>query len=124
MSRTGEVHSLVGCYLLQYVVPHARFVPVILHFFSPIGWEQWDLCERPFIRDKMPVLIDEDLRFEDGRGPRPATVMNRWLRELAISGAPSPNSWRTYAQALKSWTEYLGARPILLACWPSSPAPE
>jgi len=54
------------------------FVPVILHFFSPVRWEQWDLCERPFIRDKMPVLIDEDLRFEDGHGPRPATVMNRW----------------------------------------------
>ncbi len=87
---------------------------MILHFFSPIGWEQWDLCERPFIRDKMPVLIDEDLRFEDGRGPRPATVMNRWLRELPISGAPSPNSWRTYAQALKSWAEYLGAHRIPL----------
>jgi site-specific recombinase XerD len=87
---------------------------VILHFFSPVGWEQWDLRERPFIRDEMPVLIDEDLRFEDGCGPRPATVMNRWLRELPISGAPSPNSWRTYAQALKSWAEYLGAHRIPL----------
>jgi site-specific recombinase XerD len=87
---------------------------VILHFFSPIGWEQWDLRERPFIRDKMPVLIDEDLMFEDGRGPRPATVMNRWLRELPITGAPSPNSWRTYAQALKSWAEYLNAHQIPL----------
>jgi len=57
----------------------------------------------------MPVLIDADLRFEDGRGPRPSTVMNRWLRELAVSGAASPRTWRVYAQVLKSWVEFLEA---------------
>jgi hypothetical protein len=40
----------------------------------------------------MPLFIDEDLRFEDASGPRPTTVMNRWLRALPISGAPSPKT--------------------------------
>jgi hypothetical protein len=60
----------------------------------------------------MPVLIDEDLRFEDGYGPRPATVMNEWLRELPISGAPSPRTWRPYAMVLKSWAEFLAVRRV------------
>ena len=60
----------------------------------------------------MPVLIDEDLRFADAQGPRPATVMNGWLRELPVSGAPSPKTWRTYAQVLKSWAEFLAAEGI------------
>ena len=58
----------------------------------------------------MPVLVDEDLRFEDGQGPRPSTVMNRWLRELPVSGAASPRTWRAYAQVLKAWVEFLEAR--------------
>ncbi|MFG2979550.1 tyrosine-type recombinase/integrase [Streptomyces sp. NPDC048331] len=85
---------------------------MILHYFSSVGWDQWGLCDRPLIREAMPVLIDKDLRFEDAAGPRPTTVMNLWLRELPISGAPSPKSWRTYAQALKSWAEFLDARRI------------
>ena len=48
---------------------------VLVHYFSPDGWEGWSLRGRPAIRDQMPVLIDDDLRFEDGSGPRPATVM-------------------------------------------------
>ncbi len=60
----------------------------------------------------MPVLIDDDLRFEDGSGPRPSTVMNEWLRELPISGAPSPLTWRAYALVLKSWAEFLAARGV------------
>ena len=60
----------------------------------------------------MPVLIDDDLRFEDGCGPRPATVMNEWLRELPISGAPSPLTWRAYALVLKSWADFLAARRV------------
>ena len=46
------------------------------------------MCEcRPLIPERMPVLIDDDLRFEDGPGaPRPAVVVNRWLRELPASG--------------------------------------
>jgi hypothetical protein len=41
----------------------------------------------------MPVLIDDDLLFEDGpAAPRPATAVNRWLRELPSSGAPAASS--------------------------------
>lgn len=85
---------------------------MILHYFSSAGWEEWGLHERPVIREAMPVLIDEDLCFEDAAGPRPTMVMSLWLRELPLSGAPSPKSWRTYAQALKSWAEFLDARRI------------
>jgi hypothetical protein len=38
--------------------------------------------------------------------------MNLWLRDLPVSGAPSPKSWRTYTQALKGWAEFLDARRI------------
>jgi len=33
---------------------------VLVHYFSPDGWEGCSLRGRPAIRDKMPVLIDED----------------------------------------------------------------
>jgi site-specific recombinase XerD len=85
---------------------------VILHYFSSAGWHEWDLSGPPLMREVMPVLIDEDLRFEDAAGPRPATVMNLWLRELPVSGAPSPRSWQTYAQVLKGWAEFLDARGV------------
>lgn len=85
---------------------------MILHCFSSTGWERWGLGERPLIRQKMPVLLDDDLKFEDDSGPRPSTVMNRWLRELPVSGAPSPKTWRTYAQILKGWAEFLDERRI------------
>ena len=82
---------------------------MLLHYFSPDGCDEWDLRDRPLIRAGMPVLIDEDLRFEDEHGPRPATVINRWLRELPVSGAASPRTWRTYAQVLRAWVEFLNA---------------
>lgn len=83
---------------------------VLLHYFNPDGCDESELRDRPTIRAGMPVLIDDDLRFEDERGPRPATVINRWLWELPVSGAPSPRTWRTYAQVLKTWVEFLDAR--------------
>jgi len=85
---------------------------VLLHHFDPAGCDEWDLRGRPLIRTGMPVLIDEDLRFEDEHGPRPVTVINRWLRELPVSGAASPRTWRTYAQAVKAWVEFLDARGL------------
>lgn len=85
---------------------------MLLHYFSPDGWTDWSVTRAPVIRSGMPVLIDEDLRFEDAAGPRPSTVMNGWLRELPISGAPSPRTWRTYAQVLKSWAEFLAAQGV------------
>lgn len=83
---------------------------VLLHYFDPDGCDEWDLRARPLIRAGMPVLIDDDLRFEDEHGQRPATVINRWLRELPVSGASSPRTWRAYAQVLKAWAEFLDAR--------------
>ncbi|MEV6228043.1 site-specific integrase [Saccharopolyspora shandongensis] len=81
---------------------------MILSFFSSHGWESWDVEYRPLIPEGMPVLVDDDLRFEDGpAAPRPAVVVNRWLRELPASGAPAPNSWENYARVLKEWTEFL-----------------
>ncbi len=54
------------------------------------------------------MLVDDDLRFEDDAGARSTVAVNRWLRELPSSGCPAPRSWRYYAQALRSWMEFLG----------------
>jgi len=83
---------------------------MLVHYFTSDGCDEWDLSDRPVIRAGMPVLIDDDLRFEDERGSRPTTVINKWLRELPVSGASSPRTWRTYAQVLKAWVVFLGAR--------------
>ncbi len=61
----------------------------------------------------MSVLINNDLRFQDGGGvQRPTTVVNAWLRELPVSGAPSPRSWRIYAEAARAWLEFLAERGV------------
>jgi hypothetical protein len=54
---------------------------MILTFFAATGWASWDVTCRPLIPERMPVLVDDDLRFEDGAGaPRATVVVNRWLR--------------------------------------------
>jgi len=54
------------------------------------------------------VLVDDDLLFEDGpRSPRPVVAVNRWLRELPVSGAPAPATWEAYARAIREWMEFL-----------------
>ena len=83
-----------------------------LIFFSAAGWEGWDLDRRPLIRQGMPVLVDDDLRFEDERGLRASVIVNQWLRELPVSGAPSPNTWEVYARALKGWLEFLTEQEV------------
>jgi integrase len=81
---------------------------VILNFFSSRGWESWGLERAPLIPERMPVLIDDDLRFEDGPGePRLTVTVNRWLRELPSSGAPAPKSWDYYARVVREWIEFL-----------------
>jgi site-specific recombinase XerC len=81
---------------------------MILTFFSSRGWQDWDIERRPLIPERMPVLIDDDLGFEDGpAAPRVTTVVNRWLRELPSRGAPAPSSWESYARAVKEWMEFL-----------------
>jgi site-specific recombinase XerD len=84
------------------------FPAVILSFFSSQGWESWDVEHWPVIPERMPVLIDDDLRFEDGPGePRAAVAVNRWLRGLPSSGCPAPSSWASYAGVVKAWVEFL-----------------
>ena len=86
---------------------------MILSFFSCKGWESWDVRRCPLLPERMPVLIDDDLRFEDGPGaPRSTGAVNRWLRELPASGAPSPKSWEYYARAVKEWAEFLAEHGI------------
>ncbi len=88
---------------------------MILSFFSSRGWESWDVEHRPLIPEGMPVLADVDLRFEDGpAAPRPAAVVNQWLRELPAIGAPAPNSWEYYARVLKEWLEFLSGHGVSL----------
>ncbi|MCW2862547.1 MAG: phage integrase-like SAM-like, partial [Actinoallomurus sp.] len=86
---------------------------MILSFFSSRGWESWDIDRRPLLPERMPVLVDDDLRFEDGPGaPRPVTVVNRWLRELPVSGCPAPRSWESYARTVKEWAEFLAEHGV------------
>ncbi|WP_239694388.1 site-specific integrase [Streptomyces sp. Cmuel-A718b] len=86
---------------------------MILGFFSSRGWESWDPEHRPLIPEGMPVLVDDDLRFEDGPAmPRPTAVVNRWLRELSASGASAPSSWENYARAVKEWMEFLAEHGV------------
>jgi len=65
---------------------------MILTTFSASGWQSWNLQRKPLIREGMPVLIDDDLRFEDDDGTqRPAVAVNRWLQELpGVRGRAAP----------------------------------
>ncbi len=78
-----------------------------LTFFSRTGWQDWDVAAEPAFPDRMPVLADDDLLFEDAGVPRPSVAVNRWLRELPISGSPSPGTWAVYARAMRSWLMFL-----------------
>lgn len=93
------------------------FPLMILSFFSSRGCESWDVEHRPLIPERMPVLIDNDLRFEDGPGePRPTVAVNRWLRGLPSSGCPAPSSWASYARVVKAWMEFLAEHGVGLFC--------
>src|SRR6266702_4680503 len=84
-----------------------------MSFFSSRGWESWDIANRPLIPERMPVLIDDDLLFEDGPGaPRPSVAVSQWLRELPASGAPAPATWEAYARAVREWIEFLGLHGV------------
>jgi hypothetical protein len=90
-------------------------VVVLVSFFSSQGWESWDVEHRPLIPERMPVLIDDDLRFEDCDGaPRPTIVVNGWLRELPSSGCPAPGSWESYARVLLEWMRFLDEHGVAL----------
>jgi hypothetical protein len=38
--------------------------PMLINLFSAQGWESWGLEHHPLIPERMPVLIDDDLRAE------------------------------------------------------------
>ena len=38
--------------------------------------------------------------------------MNRWLRELPVSGCPAPSSWESYARTVKEWMEFLAGHGV------------
>src|SRR6266853_609362 len=78
-----------------------------LTFFCRAGWQDWDVAAEPAIPDRMPLLVDDDLIFEDAGVPRPSVAVNRWLRELPVSGAPSPGTWAKYGRALRDWMAFL-----------------
>jgi site-specific recombinase XerD len=84
---------------------------MILFSFSRQGWESWDVAARPVIREGMPVLVDDDLLFGDGDGDggaaRATVAVNRWLRELPVSGGPAASTWWNYARVLRAWMEFL-----------------
>jgi hypothetical protein len=78
-----------------------------LTFFTRTGWQDWDVAAEPALPDRMPQLADDDLLFEDAGVPRPGVAVNRWLRELPVSGAAAPGSWAKYARALRDWMAFL-----------------
>ncbi|KOT79107.1 integrase [Streptomyces rimosus subsp. pseudoverticillatus] len=81
--------------------------------FSASGWETWDVARQPLIREQMPVLIDDDLLFEDVPGaPRPTTVANRYLGDLPINGAPAVRTWENSAGCLSAWLTFLQERGV------------
>jgi site-specific recombinase XerD len=88
---------------------------MILTNFSAVGWQSWNVVHRPLIREHMPVLIDDDLRFEDDDGsPRPAVAVNQWLQGLPVNGAPAERTWRVYADVLRAWMEFLDDAGVAL----------
>jgi integrase len=85
---------------------------VHLTFFSGTGWQAWDVAAEPAIPERMPVLVDDDLKFDDGGVARPVVAVNRWLRELPTSGAPASATWAAYARVLRDWVEFLTGRGV------------
>lgn len=83
-----------------------------LIFYEPAGWPSWDVEREPLIRTGMPILVDDDLLFDDAAGPRATVAVNRWLRELPVNGAPAANTWAVYARALRDWIAFLAERGV------------
>ncbi|MDQ1058257.1 hypothetical protein QFZ23_002158 [Arthrobacter globiformis] len=102
---------------------------VIMSFFSSQRWQSWDLEYRPVIPEGMPVLVDDDLLFEDGpAAPRPATLVNRWKAGLSryaerraagpVKGRFAATTWGQHMSILSlfyRWAideEYASAEPF------------
>jgi integrase len=86
---------------------------MFLGFFDSRGFESWEVEHPPVIPGRMPFVVDDDLRFEDGPGaPRASVAVNRWLRQLPASGAPAPKTWAYYARVVKAWMEFCASRGV------------
>ncbi|WP_100492815.1 tyrosine-type recombinase/integrase [Mycobacteroides abscessus] len=85
---------------------------MLLIEYSAQGWESWEVDRRPVIREGTPVLIDDDLRLEEDGKTRPSVLVNRWLRQLPVNGAPAKNTWWSYARVLRSWLTFLRRRNV------------
>ncbi|MGH3409183.1 MAG: tyrosine-type recombinase/integrase [Streptosporangiaceae bacterium] len=86
---------------------------MLINLFSAQGWESWGLEHCPLIPERMPVLIDDDLLLEDGPAvPRATVAVNRWLRELPVSGAPASGTWLAYARIVRDWIDFLAGRDV------------
>lgn len=100
----------VACARVRYV-----WSPVVQTiFFSSQDWKSWAVSAKPVIPEQMPILVDDDLLFEDDRGARSTVVVNRWLRQLPANGCPAPRSWVYYARTLREWMTFLGRHGVEL----------
>jgi hypothetical protein len=62
---------------LGWSVPGLRSLFMMITLYSSGGWESWDVAQRPVMPEGMPVLIDDDLRFDDGGVARPSRTPER-----------------------------------------------
>lgn len=84
-----------------------------LAFYSSRRWESWEVQHKPAIPEGIPILVDDDLRFEDGAGlSRPTVVVNEWLRGLPTNGGKSANTWGANARALRDWLVFLAEHGV------------
>ncbi|MGH3183428.1 MAG: tyrosine-type recombinase/integrase, partial [Streptosporangiaceae bacterium] len=44
--------------------------------------------------------------------PRATVAVNRWLRELPVSGAPASGTWLAYARVVRDWIDFLAGRDV------------
>lgn len=63
------------------------------------GLRRVAVFRRRFVPEGMPFVLNDDGSYE--------WVLNRFLRSLPTSGAPSPRTWRAYAHDLMTWARFL-----------------
>ena len=97
---------------------------VIMSFFSSRGWESWDIANRPLIPERMPVLVDDDLLFEDGSGdPRPSVAVNQSLRSCPPAvPRRRPRGRRTRSTVIQDDDVGAGSRHWCGGCGGGSPS--
>ena len=82
---------------------------VILTFFSSQGWQSWDLEYRPLIPEGMPVLVDDDLRLEDGPAGGDGEPLAARAPGERGSGTKFVGELR---EGVKEWAEFLAGHGV------------